>query len=176
MLNEQVVIFEGPDMTGKTNIAIELSRKLKLGYFKNSNELSSFNKEPDYFKNVLKYGVPYLVDYITQTSSGGIFDRQYPTEWVYSKAFKRDTCETSLRTADNMFADLGAKIIICRRTDYENIFDDRFPDSLNPKKLKEIDSLYCEFSKWTNCETYDLIVDDYNIERELYESMRFICS
>jgi DNA helicase TIP49 (TBP-interacting protein) len=54
MLNEQVVIFEGPDMTGKTNIAIELSRKLKLGYFKNSNELSSFNKEPDYFKNVLR--------------------------------------------------------------------------------------------------------------------------
>jgi hypothetical protein len=176
MLKNQVVIFEGPDMTGKTNIAIELSRKLKLGYFKNNCEISSFGKDPDYFKNVLKYGVPYLADYIKQTGSGGIFDRQYPTEWVYSRAFKRDTCETSLREADKMFASLGAKIVICRRANYKNIFDDKFPDSLNPEKLKEIDTLYKEFSKWTDCETYELSVDDHDIERELYESMRFICS
>ena len=173
---QAVIIFEGPDMTGKTNIALNLSSAIKAPYFKNKNEFTSFEGDKDYFRNVLKYGVPYLLDYIKQTESGAIFDRQYPTEWVYSRAFKRETYPEILKIVDEAFASLGTKIILCSRSDYTNIYDDRFPDRLGPHKLAEIDALYDEFAAWTACKTHRLNVDDGNIEREVYECIKFVCA
>ena len=60
------VAFIGPDMTGKSNIAAELSRRTDTPVFKNSGEWKTELDSPDYFLNLLRYGGPFLMDFMKQ--------------------------------------------------------------------------------------------------------------
>jgi len=164
---QNIILFEGADMVGKTEIAKELAKKLDIPYFKNTGEWKSFLDPKDYFVNTLRYAEPYFLSYLKQTEASVILDRSYPSEWVYSKAFGRETDDNALAAIDQKFHDLGAKIIICHRSTYKGIKDDRFPDKLGSEKLEEIDRLYDKFSAWTRCSVIRLLVDDEDLEREI---------
>src|ERR1051326_5175746 len=117
-----VVAFDGPDGCGKTNMARELEKRLKamglnVPYFKNRRELMFFEKDPGYFVRAMKYGDPYFCDYLMQTGANVILDRSYPSEWVYSQAFQRETHEGMLRIVDEMYAEAGLKIVSPFRSD-----------------------------------------------------------
>jgi len=163
-----LISFEGCDMVGKTQIAQELSKQLNIPYFKNTSEWSTDLKDPSYFKNLLIYGGTFLIDFIHQTRPDAILDRHYPSEWVYSRFFNRETNEEVVRKIDQKFAEAGGKIIICRRKSYNGIQDDlhAYVDS---KVLEGLDTLYDEFTKWTSCEVLTVWVDDENLEREISE-------
>jgi thymidylate kinase len=160
--------FEGPDMTGKTQIAKELSRQLEIPYFKNSGEWSVQLKDSSYFKNLLVFGGTFLIDFINQVRPNVILDRHYPSEWVYSRAFNRETDEEVLRKIDEKFAEAGGRIIICRRKSYEGIKDD-LHDHVDSQVLKKIDAIYEDFTKWTKCRTLTVWVDDEDLNREVNE-------
>ena len=83
--------FIGPDMTGKSNIAAELSKRLGVPVFKNSGEWKTELNSENYFLNLLRYGGPFLMDFMKQTDVDVILDRFYPCELVYAEAFGRDT-------------------------------------------------------------------------------------
>lgn len=163
-----ILSCEGPDRVGKSEIAKELSRQLNIPMFKNAGEWSTDLKDPSYFKNLLIYGGTFLIDFICQTRPSVILDRHYPSEWVYSRFFNRDTNEEIIRKIDEKFAEAGGKIILCRRKSYEGIQDDlhAYVDS---KVLTCLDQLYDEFSKWSKCEILTVWVDDENLERETLE-------
>lgn len=168
-----ILSCEGVDMTGKTQIAQELSRQLNVPYFKNTNEWSTDLKSPSYFKNLLIYGGTFLVDFIHQTRHSVILDRHYPSEWVYSRFFNRDTDENVIRKIDEKFAEAGGKIILCRRKSYDGIQDD-LHSYIDSKVLTSLDQLYDEFSKWSKCEILTVWVDDENLEREIQEIMEWL--
>lgn len=170
---QYIIIFDGPDMTGKTEMSIELSKRINVPRFKNSRERQFFEKDPGYFVKALKYGDPYFVSYLQQTGASVILDRGFPSEFVYSKAFNRETNADILRMVDTMFASAGAKIIIPYRSDYSMFVDDQF-SSINSEMLEKIDSLYSEFCAWTSCEVLRICVDDENIEREINEISKFL--
>lgn len=172
-LRSRLLVFDGPDMTGKTNIAQELCRRTGLQYFKNRNERLKFLDGADYFMNCLKYGVPYQLALLEQCACDVVFDRHYPTEWVYSRAFNRDTCHATLREVDRRFSELDAAIVICHRTDYTGIEDDVFPTKLDSTMLQRLDDLYQEFVEWSTCECLVLNVDDRNTDREIEEVTAF---
>ena len=86
-----MIAFIGPDMTGKSNIAAELSRQTGIPVFKNSGEWNTELDSPDYFLNLLRFGGPFLMDFMKQTDANVILDRFYPCELVYSEAFGRET-------------------------------------------------------------------------------------
>ena len=170
-MNQTIIIFEGPDGCGKTNMAHGLSGKIGAPYFKNKDEWKHFQDDPSYFVNALTYGDPYFLSYLEQTGASVILDRSYPSEWVYSRVFGRETNTTALEFIDRKYAELGTKIIIPFRTCYSNVVD-QF-SSVTPEKLSRIDSEYRDFARWTKCETLFVNVDDENLDRELFEILNF---
>ena len=95
-------------------------------------------------------------------------DRNYASEWVYSRHFGRATNEQALRKVDEKFAEAGGKIVICRRKSYKGIRDD-LHSYIDSHELEGLDSLYQAFEKWTKCEVLTVWVDDENLERETLE-------
>jgi len=168
MKNHVLLACEGVDMTGKTQIAAELSRQLGIPVFKNSGEWFTDLRDPSYFKNLLTYGATFLADFLCQTRASAIMDRNYASEWVYSRYFNRDTNDEVLRKVDEKFAEAGGKIVICRRKSYNGIRDD-LHSYIDSHALEGLDSLYAEFERWTRCEVLTVWVDDENLERETLE-------
>ena len=169
---QHVIIFDGPDMCGKTEMASELSRLLKVPYFKNENEWEFFEKDPNYFRNALAYGDTFFYSYLQQTNASVILDRSYPSEWVYSKVFFRVTNKDALKSVDTMASQVGVKIIIPYRTSYAGI-EDQF-SSITPERLVSIDKLYKEFASWTACDVLLLNVDSEDLNDEIFEILKFI--
>jgi len=168
-----LLVLEGCDRCGKTEIAKELSSQLCIPSFKNTGEWKTDLSDPSYFKNLLLYGGTFLIDFILQTKPKAIFDRYYPSEWVYSRAFNRETDNEILGKIDEKFAEAGGKIIICRRKSYDGIQDDlhAYVDS---KVLERLDKLYDEFTNWTKCEVLTIWVDDEDLVREIKEIKEWI--
>lgn len=168
MSSNVLLSFEGPDRCGKSEIAAELSRQLGIPVFKNTGEWITDLKDPSYFKNLLVFGGTFLIDFICQTRPSAILDRHYPSEWVYSRYFNRETDNDILRKIDEKFAEAGGKIVICRRKSYNGICDD-LHSYVDSNALKGLDALYEEFTRWTKCEVLTVWVDDENLERETLE-------
>ena len=172
ILKQRVIIFDGPDMCGKTEMAQALSERLNIPYFKNENEWAFFEDDPAYFKNAATYGDPYFASYLRQTHASVIMDRWYPSEWVYSQVFDRETDPAAMTRVDEWVAAMGAVIIIPWRKSYAGL-KDQF-ESVTVKKMAEIEAVYKAFTAWTKCEVFWLNVDDENLERELTEIMEFL--
>jgi len=149
-------------------MAAELSRQLGIPVFKNSGEWFTDLRDPSYFKNLLTYGATFLADFLCQTKASAIMDRNYASEWVYSRHFNRETDDVVLRKVDEKFAEAGGKIVICRRKSYNGIRDD-LHSYIDAHALEGLDSLYQEFEGWTKCEVLTIWVDDENLERETLE-------
>jgi len=156
MPTQQIIIFDGPDMCGKSNIAKELSNQLSIPYFKASSEHDTFLKHQDRFLNQLIYADPRVLDILKQTGHSVIFDRAYPSEWAYSALLQRKTDWGMLCALDDGYAQLSAKLIICVRKSYEGITDDIQP-KFGSDVLQEQDRLYREFADWTKLTT--LVLD-----------------
>ena len=168
------IAFIGPDMTGKSNIAKALSSKLSIPVFKNEGEWKTKLSGEDYFINLLRFGGPFLMDFIKQTNTSVILDRFYPCELVYAEAFGRQTDMDIVSWMDNEFSKIEGKFIICVKKDYAGLVDDVFPDQLPKQKLEEIDTLYRKFSEFTNCDCLILETDDHNLDRQTSEIMKFL--
>jgi len=171
---QQVIIFEGPDGCGKTNISAELSRRTGIPVFKNDGEWSHFGagNAAEYFRLTAQYSYPFALSMIRQTKLSIIFDRAHPSEWTYSRAFGRERCDDLIARGDELCAALGAKIIIPLRSDYSRVVDEY---GVTPTHLQTLDGLYREYaSSVTKCQTLLLNVDDENLEREMSETMNFL--
>jgi hypothetical protein len=168
-LKRQLILsFEGPDRSGKSEISLELSKILGIPRFKNTGEWLENIQSTSYFSNTLTYGNTMLIDFIEQVGCDVIFDRHYPSEWVYSRFFGRETNDVIMSKIDKKLSQMGAKIVICRRRSYNGIQDDLY-SYIDSNALAQIDLLYEEFTKWTECDVYTLWVDDENLDREIKE-------
>ena len=169
---QNIIVFDGPDMCGKTEMALELSSRTDIPYFKNEYEWDYFERDPSYFRNAATYGDPYFASYLDQTGASVIMDRWYPSEWVYSKVFNRRTNKKILESVDALMSSREAKIIIPYRTTYDGL-KDQF-ESVTPEKMKEIEDTYRLFAEWTKCDVFWLNVDDEDLDREINEILNFL--
>lgn len=165
-MSQRIVIFDGPDSCGKSEMAKELSRRLSVPYFKNHDEHKYFLSDPKYFLNAIRYVDTYFTSYLEASGASVILDRAWPSEWIYSQALRRETDFDLLRELDNRHARLGTVIVVPRRSCYSNMRDDY--ESIS-KNIIAIDALYGEFIKWTKCNVIELNVDDEDLEREMRE-------
>ena len=175
MSKQQVIIFDGPDGCGKTNIAEALSVALGVPVFKNKFEWDFFDDDDSqgYFKKAIKYQHPYILSYLEQTGNSVIFDRAHPSEFAYSIIFNRETCAKSLLLCDHMSAAMSAKIIIPYRTSYDSVKDEH---GVTAEQLSKLEEAYRQFAEFTECDVYFLNVDDENLDRELAEIINFLRS
>lgn len=167
-----VVLFDGSDKVGKTEMAKELSRRLSIPYFKNESEWKAFSNDPSYFVNALKYGDPYFYNFLKQTGHSTILDRSYPSEWVYSRVYGRKTDHDVLRYVDKLAAEIGIKIVIPYRTSYEGLHDDMH--DIDSKHMQKISDAYSEFLNWTQCNVLHLCIDCEDLDWEMETILEFI--
>ena len=166
--------FIGPDMTGKSNIAAELSRQTSIPVFKNSGEWNTELDSPDYFLNLLRFGGPFLMDFMKQTDANVILDRFYPCELVYSEAFGRETDRRAIGWMDKEFAAAGGKFVVCVRKDYTGLVDDQYPDDLPVSMLQKMDDGYRRFLESTDCDYFLLETDDMNLNNQVEKIKMFL--
>jgi len=166
---QRIVIYDGPDSCGKSEMAKELSRRLGISYFKNADEHRYFLKDPSYFLNAIRYVDTYFTSYLESSGASVILDRAWPSEWIYSQALGRKTDFDLLRELDDRHARLGTVIVIPSRSSYAKMRDDY--ESIN-NNIATIDTLYRDFAGWTKCNVISLNVDDEDINREMHETMR----
>lgn len=162
-----IIIFEGPDRTGKTEMAKELANRFHIPYFKMTTEYENWQKGK--FKEALEFDQPYLLEFLRQTKTSVVIDRAYPSEFVYSRVFDRQSNNDLLWKIDEGFANLGTQIIVSRRISYsESEKDDLIPD----EKFPLIDKVYQDFMMRTKCNVADIFVDYFN--NDLSEEMNYL--
>lgn len=170
MSKQQIFIFCGPDMTGKTEISKELSKVLGIPYFKATSEHSTYLKKKDMFLQQLRYADPRIADILGQTGHSIIFDRGFPCEFVYANVFGRETDMRVLKDIDAMYASMNTWIIITCRKSYDGIVDD-LDHGIDSSVLEKLHNGYREFGKWTKCKVLYLPVDDEDLNREIKDIM-----
>jgi len=174
MSDQRVIIFEGPDGCGKSNIAEAVSNLLNIPIFKNEDEWQHFPEKDKstYFINAIRYAHPHLLSFIKQTKGSVILDRAYPSEYVYSKIFDRETDFTAIRACDLACKQLKAEIFIFVRSDYSNV-KDQF-DFVDKDMLERIHKEYNSFAAWTSNRVHFINVDDEDLDREISEVLRVL--
>ena len=80
--NQKIIIIEGHDKSGKTSLIEKLSNELQIPSYKRVNTKGSYD-----FLIDLHYSVDTLTLFLEQSGHSVIFDRLYPSEYVYSKLF-----------------------------------------------------------------------------------------
>lgn len=163
-MTQNVIIFDSPDGTGKTEIALALSKELNIPYFKMNTEHENWRKGK--FKEALEFDQTYLAEFLLQTKHSAIIDRAYPAEWVYSQVYGRETNMSILEQVDAKFAKMGARIIIPVRRNYNEARSDELVEN---HMLPILHEKYIEFKKWTKCNTITIYVDAFynNLEYEI---------
>jgi thymidylate kinase len=162
--SQKIVIFDSPDGTGKTNIAQGLSFDLKIPYFRMGSQHENWRKGR--FKEALEFDQTYISEFLRQTRTDVIIDRAYPSEWVYSQVYGRETNQQVLEQVDAQFARMGAYIVIPLRHDYS---DSRKDEVVDVTDLPKLHQAYLKFRKWTRCPTITIYVDSYgnDLKREI---------
>lgn len=157
--DQKIIVLDGPDGCGKTNIAQGLSLEHKIPYFKMPHEKDNWrSKDPECWTQELVYGERRQIELLKQTKMDVVIDRAYPSEWVYSKVFDRYTDIGTLEQCDVAYARMGAYIVIPLRHDYSKCRKD---DLVPMERMQEIHDRYLEFTKWTKCSCIVIYTDDF---------------
>ncbi len=169
MSKQRIIILEGTERTGKTNIAAGLSKRLGLPIFKAQVQKKFFMGDRSQFLPFLRFGETTLADFLEQTGTSVILDRNYPSEVVYSKHFNRPTDHDVVAQLDEAYARMGALIVVCTRLQgYAGRVDE---DDLTIKEdqITAIDTLYKKHVPQLKAKHVVLDTSDENLERELDE-------
>jgi thymidylate kinase len=134
-----IIFIEGPDGTGKSNIAEALADKYEMKVYKNDAEFRLYNEDStNKFINLLRYSGPAEYHMTKLLSPDIIFDRNYISEYAYSKAFNRETDLSLIKAFDSLYSKLNSMVIYCYKEEYKNYED----DFIDLEKISEIDSAY----------------------------------
>lgn len=160
-----LVCFDGPDGCGKTTMARELSKQTSIPYFRYPSE-KFFEADPKHFVDS-SYGDLVIYEFLRQTKASVVFDRSYPSDFVYAQVFDRPLDWKLLRSIDDLAASADLKIVVPYRSSYVRVRD-QFA-SITLERLNQMHQLYLDFGKWTKCNVLRICVDDEDLKRELME-------
>jgi hypothetical protein len=172
---QQILFVVGPDMCGKTNIAKAIVAETGFAYFKASSEHGTYLKSKNRFIDQLRHADPRTADFMKQTGINVVMDRGFPCEYAYSKVLGRRTDQKMIKAMDEAYAEMGAKILFCHRSSYDEIVDDLDP-RLSAVTLQLIHFAYEEFLKSSKCKVHLMNVDDEDLKREVDEAIGFMIS
>jgi len=161
-MKNDIIIFEGPDRCGKTEIAKNLADILDYQYFKNTEEHNNFKKGSFNVSIELKY-ITSLLSNIEVKGNGIIFDRFFISEYVYAKMYKRSLNLKEIKHYDSLYAKSNAKIIYCYKDKYRT-YDDEIIDIKHINKIKK---LYEQYFNKTEIKVFKLKTDDEDLINQL---------
>ncbi len=169
MSKQNVIILVGTEKSGKTNIAAALSVRLNIPIFKAQVQKKFFMGDRSQFLPFLRFGETTLADFLEQTGTSVILDRNFPCEIVYSEYFNRPTDHDVVRQLDEAYARMNALVVLCTRMQgYVGRVDEDDP-TLKEDQITAIDRLYK--LRVPELKTRHIVLDtsDENLEREIAE-------
>lgn len=161
MLND-IIIFEGHDMSGKTTIAKALANQTGLPYFKIERD----NKWWDPDTN-LKYTTEEISKFLAKTNMRVILDRWVPSDYVYSKLFNRHIDFDRIFKIDKILAKTKTLIVLCYKDKYAFQIDEKDKDLVGPDVYNKMTNLYFEYAKKSECNIFKLNTSDENLTKQL---------
>lgn len=160
---EMIIIFEGPDNSGKTTIAKATAEKLHIPYFKYSviNKKNFLLGSPDAILESSYYSLQLLAHAKTDI----IIDRHYPSEYVYGQVVRKKRNLKMLKEIDKKMAEIkGHLIVIC----YKNKDNFKEDDFVHKKYYKALKNEYVKFAnKFTIANTLLLETSDEDLNSQL---------
>ena len=167
-MKQELIMFEGPDLCGKTNIAEEVSSRLQIPVYKSGREHDLFHdKNAQYL--TLKYGNFEMIKILETTKASIMFDRFFPSEWVYSQVYDRTQDLDLVMEYDAYWASLGGKIIWL---DKPNM--DGKDELIESSRYNEIRRKYEEYMALTKCDIFRLNTSDRDLETQVKKICNFI--
>lgn len=155
-MKQRIILFCGHDNSGKTTIAEQLSKEIKIPYFKNPNTNEYFKNKNNIDRLNIEAKLEY--EFLKQTKYSLIRDRGYICEYVYSKVYDRKTDYDFIIKLNELYKDLNLYIIYCYKEIIKN-FKDEFVKLNDIKKIKhyyfEFLYNYCMSKKTMIIETSD---------------------
>lgn len=165
--NQRIIIFEGPDDTGKSDIAKALSKLIGVPYFKNKIEDSIF--EDGNSDNAIYSGL-YMTQFLVDTGYDIILDRFHASEFVYSEVYNRETDADSIVDMDEDLGNLNTTIVYC----YKDNLEDYSDHLVDKETIKEIKDKYHLFFQITDCNVLLLQTDSENLEWQIAHITDFL--
>lgn len=162
-----MIILEGTERVGKTEIAKGLSASLNIPIFKAQVQKKFFMSDRSQFLPFLRFGETTLADFLEQTGTSVILDRNWPSEIVYSEYFKRQTDSDVVAQLDETYARMGALIVVCTRLNGYVGFVDEDDLTIKEKQIAEIDALYKKRIPSVKTRHFFLDTSDEDLDREL---------
>ena len=167
-MNQQLIIFEGPDMCGKTEISHAVSERLGVPVYKSGREHDLFHdKDAQYL--TLKYGNYEMIKLLETTGANVIFDRFFPSEWVYSQVYDRTRDLDLVMEFDKYWASLGGKIVWLDKPEM-----DGEDELIENDRYNQIREKYQQYMSMTNCEVYHLDTSDHDLENQVNKICNFL--
>jgi len=169
MSKQKIIILEGTERTGKTNIATALSKRTDIPIFKAQVQKKFFMGDRSQFLPFLKFGETTLADFLEQTGTSVILDRNWPSEIVYSEYFNRPTDADVTKQLDAAYASMGALIVVCTRLQGYAGRVDEDDKTIREEQITAIDKLYKKRVSQVKTRHMFLDTSDEDLERELRE-------
>lgn len=139
--NQQVIILEGHDTSGKSHIAAALSKELNIPIYKAHRSKHWW----DPIVNI-HYFTESVTQFIEQTGVSVILDRWMPSDFMYSKLFDRDISYRKIFELDKRFAALNTLLIICYKDEKKYIDDKEDFEFVNKDMYSKMTALYKEYA------------------------------
>jgi len=167
-----IIFFEGPDRTGKSNIASALSPIVRAPVYKNKIEHALYRDNiTSQFKNVVEISSVIELKF-AKLYNDIIFDRNFISEWVYGHATGREVNIDLIARLDYEYSSLGACIIYCYKLDYGTDFDDEFFDV---EQMVRVSELYQEYLlSHTGMRVLQLNTENKNITTQIDTICNFL--
>jgi len=141
-MNQQVIIFEGHDRSGKSTIAKALGEELGIPIYKAQRDKHWWDPMVN-----ISYFTEGITQFIEQTGISVILDRWMPSDYMYSKLFDRDISYRKIFELDERFAKMNAKLIICYKDPDKYIVDTEDFEFVKPEMYTEMTRLYHEYAE-----------------------------
>jgi|TARA_Y100000310_G_scaffold309357_1_gene353370 thymidylate kinase len=162
------IIFEGPDGCGKTTLSQIISDIYNIPVY-TSPHRHKIDKNETLLLNILKWGIPEQLQLIQTCDSKIIYDRFFPSEFVYSSVYKRKTDKNLIFKYDKWWNDLDGVIIFLDKPCME------VNDHLVEKKYyQQIRKKYQEYKELTVCPHITIDSTSESVQEQLTQILKLL--
>lgn len=172
--DQKIIVLDGPDNTFKTPLARVLSEQTGIPVFKNRKEKDIFKEKEGYLYD-FRYSQSYITQFLEQTNYSIIFDRSWPSQYVYSLLTNRTWDYNEWLAIDQKYSSLNAYVVIPCRTDYSKSIDDLF----TTHEIQRQHELYEDFVAKSKCQNImllnvDCIEAESDLQRKAEDIRKFV--
>lgn len=176
-MSGQVIVFEGPDRTGKSTIADVIAKHYGTEVFMTNSRQCFLSDDQliDNSSNLAEFNLS-LVKYLSSMKRSGqlkknvVIYRSFMSERVYSDLLDRKTSECCNRICDWILRRMDATIILCDNKVEKNFKDDILDDD----QVLLSKQLYQEQIPLTMTDILQIDTTDHDIEKYAIDIIEYI--